>query len=348
YRTLAKQYHPDRNQGDEAATNKFKEINEAYDTLSDPDKRAAYDNPSPFGAGFDGFGGSPFGGGGGGFGGSFFDDFVNIFNRNGSGGQESNSNDGEDILIKLTLPFEEAVFGVTKEMTLQRNEHCGECHGSGGRDGSVPSKCTTCGGSGSIRIAQDTPFGRIVQQRGCNACGGSGRVVKDPCGACGGRGSAKKSVTLKIPIPAGIDNGQQLTVRGEGDKGRLGGMPGSLIIQITVTPHKFFKRKGLDLFIDLPVTFAQAALGDKVLVPTLKNKLSFTLPEATQTSTTFKLKGQGIINSKGTAGDLLVTVEVEVPKSLTKEQKEGLKKLQETIKIEQYSKLNDFTKKTKK
>ena len=345
YRNLAKKHHPDLNGGDDS---KFKEISEAYDTLSDPQKRAAYDNPaSSFDFGSGGFGsfsgfGSPFGGG------SFgFDDIINMFNGGGRSTTVANNTNGDDLMLKIALSFEEAAFGAKKEVSFTRLEHCDSCHGSGGKDGSQPIKCSVCGGSGTIRTARDTPFGRAISTSVCTTCGGLGKVVQDACNACNGKGVQKKQVMLTVPIPSGVDNQQQLTVRGEGDKGRLGGVPGNLILQISVKPHKHFKRKNLDLYIDMPISFIQATLGEKVFVPTLQSKLTFTLPEGTQTGTTFKLKGQGITDSKGKIGDLMVTVEIEIPKTLTKDQKETLKKLQESIKTEQYAKLKDFAVATK-
>lgn len=335
YRKLARKYHPDLNQGDEKAAEKFKEISEAYETLSDPKKRAAYDRPQPnFGDG--GFGGGFSGAGGG----SFFDDFMNMF----SGDVQSQNSGGGDISLNVTLTFEEAAFGVAKEISLSRYEPCADCKGTGAKDGTEYMKCNNCGGSGKVRYAQDTPFGRVVSTRTCNICGGSGKIIKDTCNTCGGKSILKKNVKLKINFPAGIDTGQIVTVPGEGEKSKFGGKAGNLILMVNVMPHKLFKRKGLDLLLSLPVTFTQAMLSEKVLVPTLKgSKISFTLPDGMQSGMTVKLKGQGLENPKrGAKGDLLVTINVELPKKLSKEQKNLLRELDGTFKGDQYVKIKEF------
>lgn len=336
YKKLAKQYHPDLNPGNEAAVEKFKEISEAYETLGNPQKRAEYDNPpNPF---------SGMGGGMGGMddmGGGFFEDFVsNIF---GGGGRRESAG-GRDIEANITLTFEEAAFGAAKEIKLTRNEQCPDCKGTGAKNGTEFTKCTNCGGSGRVRLAQDTPFGRISSVKACSVCGGTGRVIKQPCATCSGKGILRKTRTLKITFPAGVDTGQVMTVPGEGEQSARGGRSGDLILNIYVMPHKLFKRKGLDLLIEFPVTFTQAILGGKIYVPTLKgNKLAFTLQEGTQSGTTFKLKGQGI-EAKRATGDLLVTVTVEMPKNLTKSQREMIRTLDESIKTDQYAKLKEFEK----
>lgn len=334
YRKLARKYHPDLNPGDENAANMFKEINEAYETLGDTQKRAAYDRPSASSA-FSG------GGAGGGGASSFFDEFVNMFNGEH---KESSSSSGGDISLNVTLTFEEAAFGVTKEIPINRFEPCSACRGTGAKNGTQFVKCNNCGGTGKVRFAQETPFGRVVSMKACNVCSGSGRIIKEPCPTCGGRALIRKNSNLRITFPAGIEPNQIMTVPGEGERSRNGTKAGNLVLMINVMPHKHFKRKGLDLLIDVPVTFTQALLGDKVLVPTLKgSKIAFPLPEGTQSGTTFKLKGQGIENTKkGLVGDLLVTVDIELPKSLTKEQKNKVKELHDLLKADQYDKSKEY------
>lgn len=344
FRKLARQYHPDLHPGDEAAANKFKEVNEAYEVLSDPQKRAEYDASQS--AGGAGFKGGPFTGGAGGRQrGTFFDEFVNMFSGDQHGG-EAHGNGG-DISLNVTLSFEEAAFGTQKEITVNRFEPCSACRGTGASNGTQFVKCTNCGGTGKVRYAQETPFGRVVSMKPCNVCGGSGRIIKEPCTVCSGRGSLRKNSNLRITFPPGVEPNQIMTIPGEGERTRSGSKAGNLILTITVLPHKLFRRKGLDLLVDIPVTFTQALLGDKVLVPTLKgNKIAFPLPEGAQSGMTFKLKQQGIENpKKQIKGDLLVTIDIELPKNLSKEQRQKLKELHESFKPEQYDKAREFMKK---
>ncbi len=339
YRKLAKKYHPDLNPGDKAVADLFKEVNEAYEVLGDPQKRAAYDRPSA-GGGAGGAGGADFGGAGG----SFFDDFVNMFN--GQGKEAGGGASGGDISMNVTLTFEEAAFGVAKDISVNRFEPCSSCRGTGAKGGTQYVKCNNCGGTGKVRFAQETPFGRVVSMKACNVCGGTGRIIKEPCPSCSGRGLLRKNTTLRITFPAGIEPNQIMTVPGEGERSRNGTKSGNLVLMINVMPHKFFKRKGLDLAVEVPITFTQALLGDKIYVPTLKGaKVAFPLPEGTQSGTTFKLKGHGIENSKkGAVGDLLVTIDIELPKNLTKDQKSKIKELHESFKTDQYEKSREFFK----
>lgn len=349
FRKLARQYHPDLHPGDEVAANKFKEVNEAYETLSDPQKRAEYDAAQSAGAGGQGGGfGAGFGGAGAGAGqrgNSFFDEFVNMFSNDGHGGESHTS--GGDISLNVTLNFDEAAFGTQKEITVNRFEPCSACRGTGAKNGTQFVKCTNCGGTGKVRYAQETPFGRVVSMKPCNVCSGSGRIIKEPCTVCSGRGSLRKNSNLRITFPPGVEPNQIMTIPGEGERTRTGTKAGNLILTITVLPHKTFRRKGLDLLADIPVTFTQALMGDKVLVPTLKgNKIAFTLPEGAQSGMTFKLKEQGIENpKKGIKGDLLVTIDIELPKNLTKEQKQKIKELNDSFKPEQYDKAREYMKK---
>lgn len=340
YRKLAKKYHPDLNPGDEHAAQMFKDVNEAYETLGDPQKRAAYDRPTSSSSSFGGgHGGADFGGAGGA---SFFDDFVDMFSRQGK--EQGGAASGGDISLNVTLTFEEAAFGVAKDVTVNRFEPCSACRGTGAKGGTQYTKCNNCGGIGKVRFAQETPFGRVVSMKACNVCGGTGKIIKEPCPTCGGRGLLRKNSTLRITFPAGIEPNQIMTVPGEGERSRNGTKSGNLVLMINVMPHKYFKRKGLDLAIEVPVSFSQALLGDKVMVPTLKGqKVAFPLPEGTQSGTTFKLKGHGIENAKkGITGDLLVTIDIELPKNLTKEQRNKIKELHESIKPEQYDKSKEF------
>ena len=344
FRKLARQYHPDLHPGDEAAANKFKEVNEAYETLNDPQKRAEYDAAQAGGGSQ--FGGGQGGGGarGQGAGGSFFDEFVNMFGNDPH--QAAHGGPG-DISLNVTLSFEEAAYGTQKEITVNRFEPCAACRGTGAKNGTQFVKCTNCGGSGKVRYAQETPFGRVVSMKPCNVCGGSGRIIKEPCTSCGGRGSLRKNSNLRITFPPGVEHNQIMTIPGEGERTRSGSKAGNLILNITVLPHKLFRRKGLDLLVDIPVAFTQALMGDKVLVPTLKgNKIAFSLPEGAQSGMTFKLKEQGLENpKKQLKGDLLVTIDIELPKNLTKEQRQKIKELHESLKPEQYDKARDFLKK---
>ncbi|MBQ7669026.1 MAG: molecular chaperone DnaJ [Clostridia bacterium] len=337
YRQLAKKYHPDLNPGNKEAEAKFKEVNEAYEILSDPKKRANYDQ---FGTaepgGFNGFNG--FSGGAEGFNAAGFDfggfgginDIFEAFFDGGMGGRRTSSNGhrkGENIKIQMEITFEEAAFGVSKTIELNRREKCGTCNGTGAKPGTNTKTCTKCGGSGQVQSFQNTILGRIATSRPCEECHGEGKIIETPCDTCKGTGFVKKKVKVKIDIPAGIDNGQTISLRGQGQTGEKGAPNGDLYVIILVKPHKIFKREQDNLMCDIPITFAQAALGAEIEVPTLNKKVRFTLPEGTQTGTKFRLKGQGIKNVNGYGvGDLYFTVKVEVPKRLNREQKELLSK----------------------
>jgi molecular chaperone DnaJ len=328
YRSLAKKYHPDMNPGDKEAEAKFKEVNEAYDVLSDEGKRQKYDqfghaafDPSAGAEGFGGFGGF----GDGGF--DFGDIFSSFFG--GGGGSRSSRNaaiDGEDIVTRLTISFDEAVFGCKKEISYPRVEACDECSGTGAEKGSKPETCATCHGTGRVTVQQQTMFGRMQSQRSCTACRGTGKIVKNPCKNCNGKGYVRVTKKTELTIPAGIDNGQRIIRRGQGSAGRNGGAAGDLIIEVTVKAHKFFERERNNVYCEIPISFATAALGGEIVVPGLGGKdETFQIPEGTQTGTTFTLKGKGIadVNTKR-KGDLIFMVVVETPKDLTAEQKKLL------------------------
>ncbi len=352
FRKLAKQYHPDLHPGDKEAEEKFKEINEAYEVLSDPDKRSRYDQ---FGhAGVDpNYGG---GAGAGGFGG--FSDMGDIFDSIfggfgfGGGGRSANPNAprrGADIRANLTIDFMEACTGKKVKMKYARNETCPDCNGTGAAAGSSPKTCPDCHGTGSVRISQRTPFGNISQTTTCSRCGGKGRVVDNPCKTCGGQGMVKKSVERDIDIPAGIDDGQTLRVAGEGHRGTNGGPSGDLHINITVRPDPIFERDGFDVWTDIPITYAQATLGDEITVPTVCGKVKYTVPEGTQNNTVFRLKGKGIKKlNRNDHGDHYVRINVEVPRNLTREQKEKLREFERSLNEKNYAKKNIFKEKLDK
>ncbi|MCH5182714.1 MAG: molecular chaperone DnaJ [Oscillospiraceae bacterium] len=345
---LAKQYHPDANPGDKAAEERFKEVNEAYSVLSDSEKRARYDQ---FGwAGLDpSAGGGGFGGFSEGFdmGDIFGDLFGGIFG--GGGGARRNANGprrGEDVSVRLTLTFEEAAFGCKKEINYARVDACPTCSGSGGTG---VETCTKCGGRGQVTVQQRTPFGYMQSSQACDACRGKGKIIKNPCKDCKGTGRLRRNKVIEVKVPGGIDNGQRISLRGQGNAGINGGSAGDLYVAVTVRPHEVFTRDGFDLLCDLPITFVEAALGAKVIVPTLEGQGELTIPEGTQSGTTFCIKGKGVqqLNGKG-RGDLLVTVEVEVPKGLGKKQKDALTAFGELCEDKHYAKKHSFFSKFKK
>ena len=332
YYKLAKQYHPDTNPGDKVAEEKFKEANEAYEVLSDPDKRAKYDQ---FGhAAFDPSmgGGSGFGGFGG-FGG--FEDFGDLgdilggmFGGFGGGRQRRNGPvDGDDISVGVTVTFEEAAFGVKKDVNYNRICRCPDCKGSGAANGETPVTCSVCGGSGQVRRVQQMG-GMSFQTTGtCQSCRGSGKTIKNPCQKCRGSGFSKENKRLTVSIPAGIDHGQRIALSGQGCDGKNGGATGDLIITVSVRRHAFFERDGYNLICEIPLTVAEATLGAEIKVPTLEGEVSYTIPEGTQYGTSFTLRGKGIpyVNNSNRRGDLIFTVTVEIPKGLNDKQKDAMK-----------------------
>ena len=353
YKKMARKYHPDLNPGDKTAEEKFKEVNEAYEVLSDADKKARYDQYGH--AGVDpNFGAGGFGGG---FDGSFdFGDlgdiFGSFFGGGFGGGRRTNPNApqrGESIRMSIAISFEEAAFGCEKAVTVERYETCDTCHGNGCAPGTSPEVCPDCHGTGTVQVRRQTPMGVFATSSPCPKCGGKGRIIHQPCKACRGSGMVRKKKTIQASIPAGIDNGQTISIRGQGNAGKNGGPAGDLLITITVRPHELFRREGTSVLCEAPITFTQAVLGAELEIPTIDGKVKYTLPEGTQSGTTFRLKGKGIpsINGRG-RGDQYVTVYIETPKNLNKEQKEALKKFAETMGESNYEEQKKFFKKFKK
>ncbi len=332
YRKKAMQYHPDRNPGDKEAEEKFKEVGEAYEVLSDDTKRQRYDqygfagvDPNyAQGGGFDGFGGF------GGFG-DLGDIFGEFFGRGGRGSGANAPRRGENVGARVEVTFEEAAFGCEKEVSAQRIENCAACHGTGSADGAVET-CSQCRGSGQIRTTQNFMGMAMQSTTTCPRCGGSGKIIKTPCTTCRGKGKVRHTQRLKVNIPAGIDDGQSVRLRGEGCVGAYGGPNGDLLVEISIKRHPIFTRDGTTVLCEVPITFTQAALGATIEVPTLDGKTSFDLPEGTQTGKIFTLSGKGIpyINSRR-RGDQRFAVVVETPTKLTKEQKELLSKLDDSL-----------------
>ncbi|MEL7567952.1 MAG: molecular chaperone DnaJ [Dehalobacterium sp.] len=321
YKKLAKQYHPDLNPDSRSAEEKFKEINEAYEVLSDREKRARYDQFGHAGASSD-FGG--FGGQGdfGGFG-DIFDMFFGGGGGFGGGGSHRpTAQRGADLRLDLTITFEEAAFGVEKDVEIPRMENCEVCAGSGAEPGTQPKTCNVCGGSGKVRSAQSTPFGQFQTVKTCHRCHGAGTIIEKVCLHCGGTGRVRKERKIHVKIPAGVDNGSRLRIAHEGEAGTLGGPSGDLYVYLTVRPHKTFKRENDDVICEFPLSFVQAALGCEVEVPTLDGKIKLTIPEGTQTGTSFRLRGRGITKLRGYGrGDHHVKVRIVTPTNLSEEQK---------------------------
>ena len=323
YKKMARKYHPDLNPDNKEAEEKFKEVNEAYEVLSDSDKKARYDQ---FGfAGVD-------------------PNFGSAQRRNPNAPQR-----GESIRLSVTISFEEAAFGCEKEVSVDRYETCAVCHGSGCADGTSPEVCPDCHGSGQVQVRRQTPMGVFATTSPCGRCGGKGRIIKTPCTACRGSGLERKRRTIQAKIPAGIDNGQTISIRGQGHAGKNGGPSGDLLITITVRPHELFRREGTSVLCEAPITFAQAVLGAELEIPTIDGKVKYDLPEGTQSGTTFRLKGKGIpeLNGRG-RGDQYVTVYIETPRNLNREQKEALKKFAESVGDNNYEERKKFFKKFKK
>lgn len=325
YRKLAKKYHPDVSE-EENASEKFKEAQEAWEVLGDQQKRAQYDQfghaGQNAGQGFGGFGAEDFGG---------FGDIFDMFF--GGGGRRRDPNaprKGADLQYTMTLDFEEAIFGKETDIQIPKEETCETCDGSGAKPGTQPETCSHCKGAGQLNQEQDTPFGRVVNRRVCHYCHGTGKFIKDKCNTCGGNGKVKKRKTIHISIPAGIDEGQQIRVSGQGEPGENGGPAGDLYVVVQIYPHEFFQREGNHIFCEMPITFAQAALGDEVEVPTVHGKVKLKVPAGTQTGKTFRLKEKGAPSIRGTGhGDQHVKMRIVTPTSLNDRQKELLREFHE-------------------
>ena len=350
FRRKAKQYHPDANPGDKEAEENFKEVNEAYSILSDPEKKARYDqygyagvDPSAGGGGF-----------GGGFSGGFdmgdiFDMFGGMFGGSGRSQRANAPMRGDDVGARVVIDFNESIFGCKRDISFYRIEHCKECGGSGAEKGTSAQTCRKCGGRGSITVQKRTPFGMMQSTAPCDECGGKGKTIQNPCRECRGSGTVRKSKKIEINIPAGIDNGQNVFLSGQGDCGINGGPNGDLIIQVQVRPHELFRREGYNIYYELPITFADATLGTKLTVPTPDGEGELVIPEGTQTGTTFSVRGKGVprINSKS-RGDLFITVKVETPKGLSRKQKDLLEEFQNSLSDKHHTKRKSFFDKFRK
>lgn len=332
YRVLAKKYHPDTNPGDKEAEAKFKEASEAYAVLSDPEKRRQYDQ---FGhSAFDGSGGASAGGFNfdfGGMGDMFGDIFGDIF----GGGRTRSANNGpqrgSNIRTSVRITFEEAVFGCEKELELTLKDECQTCHGTGAKPGTSPVQCTKCGGKGQIVYTQQSLFGMVRNVQTCPDCNGKGTVVKEKCPDCYGTGYKSSRKKIQVTVPAGIDNGQSIRIRGKGEPGTNGGERGDLLVEVVVSRHPIFQRQGFDLYSTSPISFAQAALGGDVKIKTIDGDVLFNIKPGTQTDTKIRLKGKGVptLRNKNVRGDHFVTLVVQVPEHLTSEQKDLIRKYDE-------------------
>jgi molecular chaperone DnaJ len=334
YRKLAMQYHPDRNPNNPDAEEKFKACSEAYQVLSDPDKRAAYDRFGHAGVGAAGAAGNPFAGGPfaqGDIGDIFGDLFGEMFNMGTRGGRASRAQRGRDIKFDLRMEFEEAIFGIEREINIRRAETCNDCTGTGSEGGRQPETCQQCGGRGQIRTQQ----GFFSVARTCPVCSGTGSVVRHPCKTCRGDGRVAREHKILVKVPAGVENETRIRYGGEGDAGKWGGPSGDLYVVLEVRPHKFFERDGDDLHCVMPISFPQASLGTELEIETLHGQETLKVPEGTQSGKEFRLRGKGVphLNSHG-RGDLVVEVRVQTPAKLTKQQKELMRQLGESMKVD--------------
>lgn len=350
FRKMAMKYHPDRNPGDKNAEEQFKQVNEAYSILSDPDKKSKYDR---FGhAGVDpnaGFGGGSGFGGFGGFGGAggfedIFDMFGGMFGGGGSRQRRRNGPvKGNDLQKAMTITFEEAAFGTKKEIQISKYVECETCKGTGAQPGTSKVTCSKCGGTGEIRTSQRTPFGTFQSSSPCPDCGGTGQINEHPCQDCGGMGKVRKTVTISVDIPAGVDNDSVISIKGQGEPGSNGGPNGDLYVVLTVKAHRLFERRGQDLWLNIPITFDQAALGDEITVPTLEDKVTYKVPAGTQPDTVFRLKNKGIKSIRSSRkGDLYVKVTLEVPTKLNGKQKKAIQNMAKEVKTDCYKKKSGF------
>lgn len=348
FRKKAMKYHPDRNPDNKEAEEHFKEVNEAYEVLSDPEKKKRYDQ---FGhAGVDPNAG--FGGGAGGFGGfdfgDIFDMFGGAFGGGFGGGGRSRRNGpqkGRDLQKTVTIEFKEALFGCTKEIEITKNVRCKTCNGEGTEPGTSKKTCDVCGGSGQVSQVKNTAFGRFQNVVTCSKCNGTGQIIENPCHECGGEGSIRNRVKIKVDIPAGIDNDNMITLRGQGEPGKNGGPDGDLYVITHVKAHSVYKRRDYNLYIELPVTYDQAVLGAKVKVPGFGESYSYTIPAGTQSGSEFRLKGKGVVNPRtGRKGDLYVKVVVEIPTKVSSKEKRAIKKMADEMSESAYPKKARFDK----
>ena len=338
FRKLAQKYHPDAG-GDEA---KFKEISEAYETLSDEKKRKEYDQMLMFG-GMPGAGGAYGGGYGAGAGASGWGDiFDSIFQGFGGNASVQRDTSGEDIQLEMRLSFMDAAKGCVKEISYSRNEPCPTCGGTGAKGGTAYKTCSRCGGKGQVRFSQDTMFGRMVRVGACPDCGGKGKIITDKCPDCKGKGYVRKETKVSLSIPAGVDTNSYIRKRGFGQASTEGGPAGDLIVVFRVEPHKIFRRKNMDLYVDLPIPFATACLGGTVKVPTIDDAFDYPIPEGTQTGTTFTIRGKGLKTRNGT-GNLYLNVFVEVPTRLSREQKRKVEEAGASCDVRQYDKAKKYS-----
>jgi molecular chaperone DnaJ len=359
YRKLARQYHPDLHPDDQECAEKFKEVNEAYEVLSDSSKKARYDqfghagvDPNYQGGGYSGGygGGNPFGDMGDIFD-SIFGSGFGGFSSSGFGGSTRSTANaprkGQDINVNVTIDFMEACKGTKKDIKVQRTENCPECKGTGSSNG-VTETCSECGGSGSVRVTQRTAFGNISTMKTCSKCNGKGKTISNPCPKCNGSGRVRNSANITVDIPAGIDSGQILRVSGKGSSGINGGPNGDLLVTVSVKNSTMFQREGYDVYCEIPITFAQAVFGAELTVPTIDGNVKYSINEGTQTGTKFRLKGKGIKRiNRSDRGDQYVIVNVEVPKNLSKKQKELLKEFDNSVEETNYAKRNNFSNKLK-
>ena len=348
YRKEAKKYHPDLHPGDKAAEEKFKELSEAYGVLSDKEKRSKYDQ---FGhAGVD----PNFGAGGGGFGGFDFGDiFSDLFGGGfggfggfGGSGRRNGPKRGADVRQVIDITFEEAAFGCKKKLNITKMDSCSECNGTGAKPGTHAQTCSKCRGTGQVKTQVRTPLGYMTNVTTCPDCGGSGQIISDPCKACRGTGKVRKNVTIEVDIPQGINHGQTIQLSGRGEPGEKGGPAGDLLVTIKVRPHEIFKRDDFDVYIDIPISFVQAALGATIQVPTIHGNVEYDIPEGTQSGTTFKLRDKGIPFLRGRGrGNQYVKIIVEIPRNLSSHQKEILKEFDSD---KNYKQKKTFAEKAKK